>query len=222
MSSTPDVVTAESATRDALEPYLRLSAEIPGWIRGEQAEALALASFALPAAPVIVQIGTFFGSAAVLLAGARQLQGSGRVYCIDPFDCSGDDFSVPHYRRILVEAGGGTPRVHFDRNIRGAGLQRWVEAIEGRAEDIAAGWTAPIDLLALNGDQSPVGAHAAYRAWAPFLKPGGVIAVHNSAPGPHAAGHDGHRRLVEEEIRPPAYGDVRSVGATTFARRATG
>lgn len=222
MSPGPAAPSGEAAALTALELYLRRSAEIPGWIRGEQAEALALASFALPGAPVIVQIGTFFGSAAVLLAGARRLQGSGRVYCIDPFDCSGDDFSVPHYRRILSEAGGGALREHFDRNIRRAGLQRWVEAIEGRAEDIAMGWNTPIDLLALNGDQSPAGARAAYRAWAPFLKPGGVIAVHNSAPGPHAPGHDGHRRLVEDEIRPPAYGDLRLVGATTFARRAGG
>jgi predicted O-methyltransferase YrrM len=204
---------------EQLQPYLRLSAEIPGWIRGEQAAALALASYALAGDPVIVQIGTFFGSAAVLLAGARKLRGAGKVYCVDPFDGSGDDFSVPYYARILAEAGGGRLRDHFDRNVRRAGLADWIDVLPGRAEDVAPGWTRPIDLLALNGDQSPAGARAAYLAWSRFLKPGGVIAVHNAAPGPHAATHDGNRRLVEEEIRPPVYTDIRPVGATTFARR---
>ena len=204
----------------ALQPYLRLSAETPGWIRGAQAEALALESFALPGAPVLVQIGTFFGSAAVLLAGARKLKGSGQLYCVDPFDGSGDDFSLPYYAAILAKAGGGRLRDHFERNIRRAGLDDWVMVLEGRAEDIARTWTGAIDLLALNGDQSPAGARAAYEAWSPFLRTGGTIAVHNSAPGPHAETHNGHRLIVEQEILPPAYTDIRLVGATTFARRA--
>jgi hypothetical protein len=204
-----------------LEPYIRLSEQIPGWIRGEQAMALALASFALPCVPVVVQIGSFFGSAAVLLAGARKAKGSGTVYCVDPFDCSGDEFSVPHYKRILTEAGGGALRDHFEQNLRRAGLDDWVTVLQGRAEDIARRWTEPIDMLALNGDQSPAGARAAYQCWSPFLKPGGTIAVHNSAPGPRPESHSGNRLLVDEELRPPAYTDIRLVVATTFARRAS-
>jgi predicted O-methyltransferase YrrM len=120
----------------------------------------------------------------------------------------------------LVAAGGGALRDHFDENLRGAGLDDWVTVLQGRAEDIARGWGEAIDLLALNGDQSPAGARAAYLCWSPFLKPGGTIAVHNSAPGPHPESHSGHRRLVDEEIRPPGYTDIRLVEATTFARRA--
>jgi MMP 1-O-methyltransferase len=202
-----------------LDPYLRLSEEIPGWIRGEQAQALALASFALPGIPVIVQIGSFFGSAAVLLAGARKAKGSGMVYCVDPFDCSGDEFSVPHYKRMLAAAGGGALRDHFEQNLRRAGVDGWVTVLQGQAEEIAQRWATPIDMLALNGDQSPVGARAAYQCWSPFLKPGGTIALHNSAPEPHEESHSGHRRLVEEEIRAPAFADIRLVVATTFARR---
>jgi predicted O-methyltransferase YrrM len=104
--------------------------------------------------------------------------------------------------------------------LRRGGVDGFVTVLQGRAEDIARRWTDPIDMLALNGDRSPKGARAAYQAWSPFLKPGGTIALHNSAPGPRAEGHSGHRRLVEEEIRPPAYTDIRLVVAATFARRA--
>jgi len=206
---------------DGLVRYLRISEQIPGWIRGEEAAALALTSLSLSGRPVIVQIGTFFGSAAVLLAGARKQRGSGIVHCVDPFDCSGDDFSVPHYRRLLAEAGGGSLRAHFESNIRSAGLEDWIEVHQGRAEEIAHGWAASIDMLALGGDQSPAAAREAYENWWPFLKPGGFIAIHNSSPGEYAPTHDGNRRIVVEEIVPPVYTDIRLVVATTFARRSS-
>src|SRR5207244_13208563 len=88
-----EIVLCTTGEMQVLEPYLRLSEEIPGWIRGEQAKALAYASFVLPGVPTIVQIGSFFGAAAILLAGARRAKGSGKVFCVDPFDCSGDEFS---------------------------------------------------------------------------------------------------------------------------------
>ena len=112
-----------------LEEYLRISGKLPGWIRGEEAVGLAMTSLSLPA--VLVQIGRFFGSAAILIAGARRLRGTGKLHCVDPFDCSGDDFSVPHYRRLLTGAGGGPLRGHFERNIRCAGLEDWIEVHPG-------------------------------------------------------------------------------------------
>jgi predicted O-methyltransferase YrrM len=203
---------------NSLARYLVISEQLPGWIRGQEAEGLALTCLALPGEPVIVQIGTFFGSSAVLLAGARKLRGFGRVHCVDPFDCSGDDFSVPHYKRLLAEAGGGRLRAYFEQNIRLAGLEDWIEVHEGHAEHVARSWATPIDMLALGGDQSPAGARAAYESWSPFLKPGGIIAIHNSSPREYAATHDGNRRIVVEEIVPPMYTDIRLVVHTTVAR----
>ena len=57
---------------NSLARYLLISEQLPGWIRGQEAEGLALTCLALAGEPVIVQIGTFFGSSAVLLAGARK------------------------------------------------------------------------------------------------------------------------------------------------------
>src|SRR5579862_7688008 len=111
---------------DTLEWYCQLSERVPGWIRGAEARELAATASALRPGAIIVQIGTFFGSAAILLAGARKLCGSGRVHCVDPFDCSGDDYSVPYYIRMLADAGGGPLRRHFERNITQARLEEWV------------------------------------------------------------------------------------------------
>jgi hypothetical protein len=205
---------------NSLDDFCQFSAQLPGWIRGAEAEDLAISAFGLPADAVIVQIGTFLGSAAILLAGARKLRGIGKVHCVDPFDCSGDAFSVPFYERILAEAGGGPLRARFEQNIRLAKLEAWIEVHQGRAEDVASGWSTPLDMLALSGDQSPVGARAAYEEWSPFLKRGAVIAVHNSSPRDYQPTHDGNRRIVVEEIVPPLYCDIRRTVHTTFALRA--
>lgn len=203
-----------------LEDYLMLSEKIPGWTRGEEASTLAEAAYALEEDAVIVEIGSFFGSGAVLLAGARKLRGSGKVHCVDPFDGSGDSFSVPYYQVILQEAGKSTLRQHFDRNLLEAGVSDWVEAHQGTAESVAATWAIPVDMLFFDGDQSPAGALAAYKAWSPWLKPGGTIALHNSEPREYEKDHDGHYLLAKSTIKRPLYVERRIVGSITYARKA--
>jgi hypothetical protein len=202
-----------------LAAYIKLSETIPGWTRGAEADALARLAYSLEGDAVIVEIGSFFGSSTVFLAGSRKLKGAGSVHCVDPFDGSGDSYSVPHYEAIIGALSARCPREHFDANIRAAGLSDWVQVHPGRAEEIAAGWTAPIDLLILDGDQSPAGARAAYDNFSPWLKLGGVIALHNSDPREYGPEHDGHYLIAEEEIHPPRYLERHLVGSITFATK---
>jgi MMP 1-O-methyltransferase len=205
------------AELEMLAPYLQMSQRIHGWFRCEEAEALARASYSLHGNPVIVEIGCFLGSSSVLLAGPRKVRGAGKVYCIDPFDGSGDEHSVPVYRHILGSLGAGSVRQHFDSNIRTAKLSEWVEARQGVASEISKDWTLPVDLLVLDGDQSRAGARAAYDSWSRFLRPGGIIALHNSNDRVYGPYHNGHRLLAVEELTSPRYEEVRLVGTTTFA-----
>jgi GT2 family glycosyltransferase/predicted O-methyltransferase YrrM len=202
-----------------LESYLRLSETIPGWTRNEEAGALARMAYSLEGNAVIVEIGSFFGSSSVFLAGARKLKGAGKVHCVDLFDGSGDSFSVPHYNAIISAFGGRSPREHFEKNVRAAGLDDWVELHQGDAAAIATDWTTAIDMLILDGDQSPAGVRAAYEGWSPWLKPGGVIALHNSAPRSYQPQHDGHYLVATEQIQPPHYTERHLVGSITFARK---
>ena len=212
--------TVSVSIMPTLQDYVQMSSVIPGWTRNADADELARASFSLGRDAIIVEIGAFLGCCTVLLAGARCVRGSGEVHSVDPFDCSGDAFSLPYYRDIVASLGGGSLRDHFEANIRRAGLSGWVQVHQGRAAGVAATWELPIDLLLLDGDQSPSGAREAFDSWVPFLKPGGIIVLRNTRPREYAEGHDGHRRLVLEEIFPPRFTEVRLVGATTFARKA--
>jgi MMP 1-O-methyltransferase len=204
-----------------LAHYMKVSSKVPGWTRGEEAAALARAAFDAPDDAVIVEIGSFFGGGSILLAGARKLRGSGRVHCVDPFDASGDAVSTPHYDAILTAFGGLPLKSWFDENIRDAGLSDWVEVHQDSAAAAAKGWARGIDLLFVDGDQSPRGARTAYEAWSPWLKTGGVIALHNSNPREYEPGHEGHFLLAQRELKPPHYVDVQIVGSGTFARKAT-
>ncbi|MCS6813572.1 MAG: class I SAM-dependent methyltransferase [Cyanobacteria bacterium] len=203
----------------ALGKYIIYAQEIPGWSTNREMFALARASYQLPANAVIVEIGSFLGRSSVLLAGARKVRGSGKLHCVDPFDASGDDVSVPIYQDI-ISAKPMSQRQQFDQNLQRAGVTSWVDVHKGTAETVGLHWQQPIDLLFLDGDQSPQGVRSAYELWSPWLKVGGLLVVHNSADRDYVEGHDGHRRLVVETIHPPEYEDVTSVTGITFARKA--
>ena len=204
---------------DELAIFLKASSKIPGWTRGAEARELIEVAHQLPGQANIVEVGSFLGCGSILLAGARKVAGGGRLHCVDTFDASGDAPSVPHYHAIWLAFGARPLREVFEENIADAGLADWVEIHAGDAAAIGRAWSTPIDLLFLDGDQSPAGVRAAYDGFGPWLKVGGVIALHNSAEREYEREHDGHYRLARTQLRPPSYGDIRLVGSTTFARK---
>jgi MMP 1-O-methyltransferase len=199
-------------------PYLADAFPIPSWLGLNESLVLAEACHELPANAAIVEIGSFLGKSAIIMAGARKLRGSGIVHCVDPFDASGDAFSIPAYKAI-ADSHRLSLRQRFESHIAQAGLSDWVQVHQGTAASIAAGWTEPIDMLFMDGDQSPEGVDLAYESWAPFLKVGGIIALHNSSERAYDPGHDGHRRLLFRRVHSPQYGELRCVDTTTLARK---
>jgi MMP 1-O-methyltransferase len=198
--------------------YIWHARRIPSWTRGVEAVALARVSYELGEGAVIVEIGSFLGASAILLAGPRKERGSGRVHCVDPFDGSGDAFSVPVYREILT-GRGMSPRQWFDANISAAGLSEWITVQQGTAVGIASGWSQPVDFLVVDGDQSYEGVTAACDAWMPFLSEKGMIALHNATPGYRKESHDGHARVAEAMAKGRLFTDVHYAGSLMLARR---
>jgi predicted O-methyltransferase YrrM len=200
-----------------IDELVAAAGSIAGWTVGDDARAVALASLALPERATIVEVGVYFGRCTALLAGARRLRGNGMVHCVDPFDGTGDAFSMPHYAVGLSASGFPSFEEAFRHNIDRLGLAQWVTVHRGRDVEVARNWSDPVDLLLLDGDQSPTGARAEYEAWVGFLRPGGTIILRNTRDREYAPGHDGHRRLAIEELVAPRWREVRQVGATTFA-----
>jgi MMP 1-O-methyltransferase len=202
--------------------YLRLSERVAGWTRGPEAAALIRVAHELPGDAVIVEIGSFLGSGSILLAGARKLRRAGKVHCVDPFDASGDTVSVPEYRRILAGFTDTAQIDAFRENIRRAGLANWTCVHQGTAAEIGTHWSEPVDMLFMDGDQSPEGVSTAFSIWEPWLKPGGILALHNSNPREYAPDHDGHYRLREDLLSGADYSLVEEAGSTTFFQKEPG
>ena len=178
------------------------------------------AALALDGDPVIVEIGIFMGRSTAILAGARRRRGSGRVWCVDPFDCSGDDYSTPIYADELTASKQGSLETVFRGNMARLGLTDWIEVVRGSSAAVVRDWTRPIDLLLLDADYSPEGARAIFEEWIPFLKPGGLLMLPSTKDRAHAPGHDGNRRLVVEKLVPPLFASVHTINELTIAERA--
>ena len=198
--------------------YVAEARAIPGWLTRRESLTLALLSYNAGAQAVIVEIGSFLGRSAVVLAGARKERGSGVVHCVDPFDASGDSFSAPIYKAIS-DGSHASLRERFDTNLARAGVEKWIRVHQGTAASAAAGWSVPVDLLFMDGDQSPDGVRLAYQDWAAFLKVGGVLGLHNSSERTYAPGHDGHYLLARVLAESPEYSQIALVDSTTFWRR---
>ena len=202
-----------------VDPVVSLSLLLPGWRSADEAAALHSAASGLPAGAVIVEVGVFMGRSTLVLAHSRRV-GGGRVHAVDSFDGAGDEFSVPHYAELLAASGRPDVLSAFLANMATYGVEPWVQVHRGEACEVARGWRGPVDLLLLDADQSVLGARRAYEAWAPALRPGGVLVLSNTFEREYAEGHDGHYRLARAELVAPAYDAVWRVDGLTFARKA--
>jgi predicted O-methyltransferase YrrM len=202
----------------AMGPYLNRARRIPGWLGMAESIAVARAVLALPPDPTVLEVGSFLGRSTVVIGGALTVRGDGVVHAIDPFDGLGDDFSATVYEEIRATSGQSLRR-RFDDNVAGAGVTERVRVHVGTAETVAPEWTEPIDLLFLDGDQSVAGAHRAFALMSPFLRPGGVVALHNSKDRDYAPDHDGNRQVVLRDLPLGGWSPVFTVETTTFARR---
>ena len=205
----------------AIDWIVDMATTIPGWRAGEEAKALAIAAYNLGPDPTIVEVGAYMGRSTVLMAGARRLRGGGQVHCVDPFDCSGDEFSVPFYLDGLVKSGDTSLEDVFRANIKRFSLESIVGIHKGTSREIAAGWRIPIDLLLLDADHSPEGARGVFENWAPFLKRSGIVVLDNTSEREYAPMHDGNYRLARERLKPPHFENVYRVVGATFATRAS-
>jgi len=77
-------------------------------------------------------------------------------------------------------------------------------------------------MIYIDLDVSGEAAGEAYDSWCQFLKPGGIIVVHNSDRDDNRAQSGSARIPIEERIRPPEFTDIHVVAGNTFGRRMPG
>ena len=162
-----------------------------------QDEARALYAAALDGARhgPLVEIGTYLGRSAILLAAAARARGR-KLVTVDHH--RGSEEHQPgweYHDPALVDPEAGRmdtlPRAR--RVLARAGVEDDVILIVGRSPEVAALWSTPLGFVFIDGGHTDAAAQADYAGWAPLVAPGGLLAIHDVFPDPADGGQAPYR-----------------------------
>jgi MMP 1-O-methyltransferase len=163
-----------------------------------QDEALALYRAALAGARLgaLVEIGTYQGKSAILLAAAARVSGR-KLVTVDHHRGSeehqpGWDYHDPSLVDPLV--GRVDTLQPARRTLALAGVEQEVVMVVGRSPEVAALWSgAGFGFVFIDGGHTDEAARADYDSWAPLVALGGVLAIHDVFPDPADGGQAPYR-----------------------------
>ncbi|MBX3004570.1 MAG: class I SAM-dependent methyltransferase [Anaerolineales bacterium] len=129
-------------------------------VKETDARRLAWLASQVPENGIIVEVGSFWGRSAGYMASA--MHRSVQLFCVDKW---------PN----LVDLE------KFKRNISSLALGHFnVQTMRGESVEMSKKWSGrPIDLLYIDATHTYAMVQADYLAWAPFVRPGGLIAFHD-------------------------------------------
>jgi predicted O-methyltransferase YrrM len=165
----------------------------------------------------VIEVGSWMGASTCFIAGG--LEGAGaKIFAVDNFQglsTCGED--AAWYNRHLKKLGANSTLEIFRENFARLGLASRSEPVV--SDSLAAARTleskrGTIDLIFIDGDHSYDACKADIQAWAPFVKPGGVIAFHDF--GSRA---DGVTRAIFEAIKSGRFAEIVGVAGTIIAFR---
>ena len=154
-------------------------------------EGLRLYEWALETAVMgpILEIGSYCGRSTIWLAQAAK-EKQGLVFAVDHH--RGSEEHQPgesHHDTELVDAKGDVDTLTmFRRNIRLAGLENEVIPVVTDSTRFARSWSGQLGMVFIDGGHSLSAALADFRAWAPRVLPGGILAIHDVFPDPSEGG----------------------------------
>jgi predicted O-methyltransferase YrrM len=164
--------------------------DIKGFLAEDEAQALYDSALQTCALGPVLEIGSYCGKSTIYLGLACQ-QENGTVFALDHHRGSeehqlGEFFHDPD----LYDEGAGLMDTfrEFRRNIRNAGLNETVVPVVAGSDAAARHWQTPLGMVFIDGGHSLDAALTDYRCWAPHLKRGGILAIHDIYPDPHLGG----------------------------------
>ena len=135
----------------------------------------------------LVEIGVAEGVSAMALR--ETMAADGALHLVDPYHLS--RLSALNFMKRTARGAVGT------------GSRGKVVWIQKFSHDAVREWSAPIDLLVIDGDHSDAGVEQDWNDWSPFVKPGGVVIFHDACvfPGGWTRPDYGPVKLVNRLFR---------------------
>lgn len=158
-------------------PILRLMRPVEGWLEEDEADLLVASTnralTELPAAPAVVEIGSYCGRSTVVLASVVKAVGANaKVYAIDP-----------HTGEVGAQDQGLHSTIptkeRFRQNIANAGLSEVVGLIPHYSFEVS--WDLPICLLLIDGLHDYTNVSRDFFHFEPWIVPHAYIAFHDYA-----------------------------------------
>lgn len=208
----------------AMPPDLLARAEqATGFMPADEGLALHRTAVEFLGTGLAVEIGSYCGKSTIYLGAAARATG-GRVITVDHHRGSeehqpGWEYHDPDL--VDPQIGRLDTLGEFRRTIATAALEDEVIAILGSSPTTAAFWRSPLNLVFIDGGHTDAAAAADYEGWAPWIKPGGALVIHDVFPNPA----DGGRPPYEIYCRALGGGtfrEVRAVGSLRVLQRISG
>jgi predicted O-methyltransferase YrrM len=147
--------------------------DIRGWLTESQARMLWDAAHELGEPTRVVEIGSYHGRSAIVLA--RAIEGQGSVVAIDPH--AGNDRGPQESEEATA---GEADNVAFMANLVRAGVERHIRHVRLTSREALRVVDGTIDLLYVDGAHDYRAARADIRHWGARVRPGGELLVHDS------------------------------------------
>jgi MMP 1-O-methyltransferase len=168
----------------------------------------------------VLEIGSYCGKSTIYLAAAASAAGQ-PVVTVDHH--RGSEEHQPgweYHDPELVDAGTGRldtlPRLRA--TLAAAGLEDHVVVVVGRSADVARLWRTPLGMLFIDGGHTEQAAVTDYLGWAPWVTPGGVLAIHDVFPDPADGGRPPYL-IYQRALKSGAFTEVRAEGSLRLLER---
>jgi predicted O-methyltransferase YrrM len=206
---------------DVMPPELRRAAEAAtGFMPPAEGLALFRAAAAYAPAGPIAEIGTYCGKSTIYLAAAARAAGQ-LVVTVDHHH--GSEENQPgweyHDTRLVDPATGRLDTLpHFRSTLAAAGLEDQVIAVVGASAEVARLWRTPLGMLFIDGGHTDAATTCDYQGWAPWIAPGGALAIHDVFPDP-ADGGQAPFRIYQRALTSGAFAEVTVAGSLRVLER---
>ncbi|SRX95035.1 methyltransferase domain protein [Nocardiopsis alba ATCC BAA-2165] [Mycobacterium shimoidei] len=167
-----------------------LADQVTGFMPSDEGQALHDAARHYFHRGVGVEIGTYCGKSTLLLGAAAAATDS-VLFTIDHHH--GSEEHQPgweyHDASLVDEVTGRFDTLPvFRRTLDEADLDDNVVAVVGKSAVVARGWGTPLQLLFIDGGHSEAAAHQDFDGWAPRVRLGGALIIHDVFPDPRDGG----------------------------------
>ena len=90
--------------------------------------------------------------------------------------------------------------------------------VVGRSADVARLWATPLGLVFIDGGHTEAAAITDYEGWAPWVAPGGALAIHDVFPDPADGGRPPYL-IYQRALSSAAFTEVRAQGSLRILER---